>query len=641
MSVKNLITMKYLPIAITVFIFIIYLFTLAPSVIQIDSGELAAVQATLGIAHPTGYPLFTIIGYLFLKIPFPITTIAKANLLAAVWCSLGVFLFIKSVLLTLNNTSIQKPNNKKQKTKTIKSVEPTENNYNLVLVSAIIGGLFLSFSKTFWMQSTSVEVYSLQIFLFTLIIFTSLKAFYSDNNKITNWKWVGFSLALGFSNHMTTILTLPLVSILYFMKEGFIKNSILKIGFTFLISLPILILFYSFLPLRALSNPEINWGNPVNWENFFRHITGKQYQIWLFSSAEAAKKQLFYFINNLTLEFTIVGIILALIGLILTFKYYKKLALVLSISFIVALLYSVNYDIVDIDSYFLFNYILIALFISTGSYYLLKTLAKFLRSKQLLISASIVIGLLPLIVNYSAVDQSDQFTFEDYTKSILNSVENNSIIFSYQWDYFISASYYYQFVENYRKDVVVIDKELLRRSWYYNQLQRNYPDVVNNIDYEVKNFLEALKPFEKDENYNPSILELRYRDVMTNLISKNSHRDYYIGLEIYANEMQRGEYTLPEGYQLVPHLLLFKAVKSNDYISAPDPDFVIRFSNNENRYTQFIKETIGRMLSYRILYEINWNKIDRAKMYYQKLRSLLPEFKVPEPIIKVLESTKQ
>ena len=34
-------------------VFAVYLITLAPSVVQIDSCELAAVQSTLGIAHPT------------------------------------------------------------------------------------------------------------------------------------------------------------------------------------------------------------------------------------------------------------------------------------------------------------------------------------------------------------------------------------------------------------------------------------------------------------------------------------------------------------------------------------------------------------------------------------------------------------
>ena len=45
---------------VTLFIGIIYWTTMAPSVVQIDSGELAAVQCTTGIAHPTGYPLFTL-----------------------------------------------------------------------------------------------------------------------------------------------------------------------------------------------------------------------------------------------------------------------------------------------------------------------------------------------------------------------------------------------------------------------------------------------------------------------------------------------------------------------------------------------------------------------------------------------------
>ena len=57
---------KYYGILVSLIILAVYVYTLAPSVVHIDSGELATVQATLGIAHPTGYPLFTVVGYLFL-----------------------------------------------------------------------------------------------------------------------------------------------------------------------------------------------------------------------------------------------------------------------------------------------------------------------------------------------------------------------------------------------------------------------------------------------------------------------------------------------------------------------------------------------------------------------------------------------
>ena len=630
MSDKKLILEKYLPVVLSLGVFVIYLFTLAPSVIQIDSGELATVQATLGIAHPTGYPLFTIIGYLFLKLPLPFTIIYRVNLLAAFWCFFGILFFTKSITLFLQNLTILKRTDKKVKNKKQRDVEYSSKNNKLsILVSSLTGSLFLAFSKTYWLQSTSVEVYSLQIFLFTLIIYTALKAFFSQKDSTTNWMGVGIALAFGFSNHMTTLLTLPFVAILFFLKEGFKKHAIKKVIVTFTASFPVLILFYLYLPIRASSTPVINWGNPINYENFFRHITGKQYQVWLFSSMDAAKKQLVYFIGNLPSEFTIPGLLFALIGLVFIFKQSKKLFWLLTISFLTALLYSINYDIVDIDSYFLFNNIIIAGFISFGIYWLILWFQKHYNLKEKYLILLISFGLIPVVINFSSVDQSEQNTFEDYTKAILESVDKNAIIFSYQWDYFISASYYFQFVENFRSDVAVVDKELLRRSWYYNQLERNYPAVIKNIKNDVLDFLIALRPFERSENFDPNLLEKNYRNVMTKLVSENPEKDFYIGLELYANEMQRGEFSLPENYQLVPHLFLFKVTKSKEYIPAPEPDFNIRLPKRKDKYILFIEDTIGRMLTYRISYELENNQTDKAISYFKKLREDLPQFQIP------------
>ena len=67
------------------------------SVNGFDSGELATVQATWGIAHPTGYPFFAILGFIFSKIPLPFSTIFKLNLLCVLWNSLTIFFLIKTV----------------------------------------------------------------------------------------------------------------------------------------------------------------------------------------------------------------------------------------------------------------------------------------------------------------------------------------------------------------------------------------------------------------------------------------------------------------------------------------------------------------------------------------------------------------
>ena len=75
-------------------VFGIYLATTAPTVDFIDSGELAAVAYTLGIAHPTGYPVFTLIGWLFSHIPVSAAVIFRLNVMNALFCTLGIIFYI-------------------------------------------------------------------------------------------------------------------------------------------------------------------------------------------------------------------------------------------------------------------------------------------------------------------------------------------------------------------------------------------------------------------------------------------------------------------------------------------------------------------------------------------------------------------
>ena len=297
---------KYFYLVTTLFVFIIYLFTLAPSVVQIDSGELAAVQATLGIAHPTGYPLFTMLGYLFSLIPLPFTKIFQLNILAAIYCSAAVGVFTYTIKYCLDNLSVfkkkiqfkknlQKKKRKKTKIRLNKLKSKLSIPENFKLLTAVFGGLILAFSRTFWFQSTSVEVYSLHLLLITLIILFLFKAYVSsfENDKITHWLLCLHSfLALGFTNHLTTLMILPGTAYLYFSRYKFNSASFKKLAL-------IMILFfipssysavYSYLPFGASQNPILNWGNPIDWERIYRHVTGRQYQVWLFTSFDSAGK---------------------------------------------------------------------------------------------------------------------------------------------------------------------------------------------------------------------------------------------------------------------------------------------------------------------------------------------------------------
>lgn len=635
---------KYYYLLTGLIAFVFYMLTIAPSVIEIDTGELATVQCTLGIAHPTGYPIYTMLGYLFSLLPLPFSKIFQMNLLAAIYCAAAVTIFSITVKLVLDNLNtfqfnkIKKEKTKKKKQSDKSKVVSIHSTFvlsdNVKIIAAVFSGLFLALSKTFWFQSTSVEVYSLHLLLITIVIFVLIKAFlFFDFEKSISKYWIVFAvtLALGFSNHMTTLLIIPGVAYLYFAKNGFNTKSIKQIIFMLLIFFPILILIYSYLPIRASQNPLMNWGNPTDWEHIIRHISGQQYQVWLFSSSEAAAKQFNYFIENLPKEFSLT-LIIVIVGLIVSFIYARKFFIFNMIIFLSTVLYSINYDINDIDSYFLLAYISLAFFAVFG---IVQVITFAVRNKmKIIIPISILILFLGLqfYSNYDQVNQKNNFIYEDYTKTLINSLPKNSIVFSYQWDYFISAAYYFQLVENFRKDVTIIDKELLRRSWYYNQLETNHPNLLKGIKPEVEQFIEALKPFEREQKdkTNNQLLESLYRKIMTGLISTNIIKhDYFIAPELVNGEMKRGEFQLPEGYTLVPYLFLFKVVNTGNYVNAPLPDFKIRFESRDDKYVTSLRGFIASMLISRALYEVQFNKLDIARTYTMKLAADFPEFALP------------
>ncbi|NWF88908.1 MAG: DUF2723 domain-containing protein [Ignavibacteriaceae bacterium] len=644
---------KYYPFLAGIIVFIIYQFTLAPSVIQIDSGELAAVQITLGIAHPTGYPLFTVLGYLFSLIPLPITKIYQMNLLASIYCAAAVVFFIQSVKALLNNrTNFIKPKkestiriakkSRKRKDEDISKIHShTSFSDDIILFASVFSGFILAFSKTFWFQSTSVEVYSLHLLLLSIIIFTLIKAYLQTeaHNKIYKDYWfiLAFVLALGFSNHMTTLLILPAIAYLFFLKMGFNKASINKMLLMIGVFVPLLIIIYLYLPVRASHQPSLNWGNPIDLERILRHISGKQYQVWLFSSMESAKKQLIYYFTSLSNEFTI-ALVPILVGVVFSYFYVKRIFVFLLIIFASTVLYSINYDIVDIDSYFLLANISLSFFAAFGLVKL-HSMFKLKKHKDLVVfMVCLMLVLIYASFNYKKVNQSNSYTFEDYTKSLLSSMDKKSIVLSYQWDFFISASYYFQNVEEFRKDVIVIDKELLRRSWYFNQLKTNYPKLLAGLQNEVNMFQDALKPFEREEIFNAQLLESLYRQIMTKLVTSNFEEyNVYLAPELVDQEMQRGEFVLPAEYSLVPDLFLFRVVKTKNYVGARNPVFKVRLPERKDYYINFIEDKIGSMLARRAVYELQFNRKDRAKIYIDKIKSDLTSYNLPVQLLKAIE----
>ncbi len=596
---------------------VVYAATLSPTVNFIDSGELATDIYTLGISHPTGYPLFTMLGYLFTHIPLGMRVIAQANLMAAILCAVGLFFFFRFLLFLLSVVG-----NKSFVAQRDPSSEVTRDQILQLFVPAAAATLFLAFSETYWSQAVAIEVYSLHLFFLCVLLFIFTKIGVAEstggmgNASKVSWQLFAFVLGLSFTNHMTTILLAPA-----FLAGFFWMNRITSPGtwkklrsqvLPFLLGLSA----YLYLPVRASTKPPMNWGNPVDLERFLWHFSGKVYRVWIFSSFESAGKQFTYFLNSLPGEFAYVPLLIAGAGIWWLFRTNRPVLCFTALLFLGCLGYSINYDIHDIDSYFLLAYVSIAIWCGFGASALIRNR----KAQQLSIAAGLaVVAMFVAVENYHKVDESSSTLVEEYTRDMLRSVAPNGILLTYQWDYFVSAAYYFQLVEHLRPDVVIIDKELLRRTWYLEQLEHRYPALTLKSEAEIDAFKKELYKFEHGLPYNSSAVEYRYAQVMRSFFEKNiSERPVYVSPEIEP------EYS--QGFERIPSGLVFRLSKGKDDVPLAEPAYSYRVPGRGGTYVDGILSFYAQSyLNYGIYANLNGMK-EEAKNYVEKALAVNPAY---------------
>ncbi len=547
--------------------FAVYRITVAPGVGFIDSGELSTVACTLGVAHPTGYPFYTLLGWLFSRLPLAHAEIARLNLMAALFCSAAaailVLVFRRVILL-----SGKRPPGPSFPT-----------------VSACAGTLILAFSSTYWSQALEVEVYPLHLLLVSLVLLQFLRSGFPLPGEAPgerSWLLFAYTVGLAFTNHMTTVLLAPALLYMYFARYGGSRGSwrrLMRLSIPFLAGLSL----YLYVPLRASRAPVLNWGYALTPERFLWHVSGKQYQVWMFSSMDVVGRQLSYFMRDLPGEFAYVGLLLSIAGSLALWRGNRRLAIGVALLFFVCIAYAANYDIHDIDSYFLLAYICVGMAAAVGLSAAARAASRwFPRRKNLLPLVLLSSCIIPLVAHFRDADESGDHLVEDYTMNMFSSLRPDAVVISYQWDYWVSASYYYQIVGQFRPDVTVIDKELLRRSWYLKELEHRRPWLIAASRPEVNAFLAQVDLFEHALPYDPAQIEARYVGMIESFIRHSmSTRPVYVTGEIEPG-FTRGLARLPEG-------LAFRLSAGGGEIPSPVPPFTYRPFSRPGRLEDMIR----------------------------------------------------
>jgi hypothetical protein len=244
-----------------------YIRTVTPTVPFWDSGEFIATSYILGLPHPPGNPVYTMLGRMMSLIP--IETIAwRVNFMSSIASALACFFTFLFTVRALQRTVASEPAGVASQ------------------IGCILGGVaaawLTAFASSFWDSAIEAEVYSLSSFIIALTIWLGFRWWdhvgEPGNDKLL--LLIVYLLAVSTGVHLGTILIAPgLLALFIMVRPSYFRNP------KFLVPS----LFFAFFLLLYAMNGMFHIGVP---SSLFGVILG-------LAALYAALNHRFYFRNNL------------------------------------------------------------------------------------------------------------------------------------------------------------------------------------------------------------------------------------------------------------------------------------------------------------------------------------------------------
>ena len=451
---------RNIALSLTLVVLIVYGLTMCRTIYTGDDGDFETAMATGGICHPTGYPLFTLLGRLFLIVLAPVIhePAARINLMTALFGAGAIGMFYRFV------TTLRVPRS-----------------------LAAMTSLILAFAPTLWQQSLSCEVYSLTCLFLCTALWLAARLAQGEKSVVLALSLV-YGLAL--TNNLTMALFLP----------GFLGLALWRLGWRGVLRpavfacflLPLLL--YASLPLAAkYGHSPLRWGDPQTWPRFFAHVSGAQYRDLMFTKPlNTFHWRLWsYLVGFLRPELGWHFLAFVPLGIVRLWKTQRPLLLLTLSVFVADVIYATNYEITDIYVYFIPSYVCVALWIAAGISGISQRLLERAwsvshaltpmreRQARLLAVIALAIPLTQMSSHFATSDKSGNYLEADYARNLLASAPKDAVLLTTGSVTF--TLWYEKWVRHNRPDVVAINIDLFlgtlanNISWNYQQINDQWP----------------------------------------------------------------------------------------------------------------------------------------------------------------------
>jgi tetratricopeptide (TPR) repeat protein len=530
------ISSKYhIPLILIIISFIIYLSTICPTVYLGDSGELTVAAYSLGIPHPSGYPLYALIGKLFCLVP--IGNIGFRMNLMSVFFSLATVWIVYSIIYKITSS----------------------------IASSVLGAFTLAFTPLFWLQTVSAEVYPLHTFFVALLIMILI--YWYEKRDSCYLALFAFIAGLSFLNHLQTLMLAPSVLFLLIASD---RNGFLNLKtFTFL---SILFLFaltvYVYLPIRTNAGAAIHWGDPDNLKNFIDVVSGKHHRSeYVFNMS---------FMKYILRSKDALMVVVKQFWMVLLFAAWGFLRLPLMswrIFYLGIIVFDFFYTVflntvnIEITPFNLSTLVVIAILAGLGVSDILKRCKQiYLRSNIWLYKVSniacCIVPVIFLVSNHKICDQSRNYIAYEHALNNFRTINNGGILIVGA-DNNLFPITYTRIIERMREDVTLYDT--------YNLFFR--------------------KPYTA-ENEEPLILDEERDDSMTVLSIKAIEENISRG--IYFSLLNPRIVNMPYGYGLIPYGILSLIVNDQIEIDQKKRAQIWNYYASESLEDTFFRDYMNR-----------------------------------------------
>ncbi len=413
-----------------------YLVTLAPDITWAyqgtDGGDLITAAYTLGVPHPSGYPTYVLMGWLFSKLP--LGTIAwRFNLLSALSMTGAAWLIFNSV-----------------------------NRLTGSWLAALTSAWTFAFTPLVWSQAIITEVYGLNVFCVTLLIWLGLQI-RSGQGHLSFWLGITFGLALGV--HLTILLLMPVMIWVFYDRWRTIASWAI-LGFF------VGILIFSYLPLRA-NQGAITWETPNTWSGFLALVSGRIYHGYLFNLPLTALGPRILMLFGYLADLGFFALVLLGLGLRWAWHNARSPLYWTAATAGGYIIYATGYRTADSYIYMLPVFALGAIGLGLGVNDVMSNLVT--RPQQAIIGA-VILGLTLFWggSHGSTLSLRNDWRAQMFWQMIMTQAPPKAVLLTYQDEHTFTL-WYAQHVLKQRSDVAIVDTGLLTYSWYRRDLGRAYP----------------------------------------------------------------------------------------------------------------------------------------------------------------------